>query len=357
MVMKKNNRIAKRHSQNKSMGYLPANMDRLPFTQRISKIMALPLIGQCMVLEFETNFLPTVASGLSYATLLKNAVDKFELQFKTFSPPVTTANDYAGQDNYIANGRNDYTTSEFGAKLFNLAGNLPFTKNFLNVIGCSRYTQNNYSQAFLSLHSLSDYTVTTYYKGFQNVLSARVGHYNDEKSTSYRMQAVGTTGITVDLWKLMNLTWDGVIHTTENWVGGRNQMWYYSMTPTVFFKLMRDTIDVITYLESENTSIEIHGNVDGVKLDSYEEILTGQLDYINRLSDIVANANIQIVLNAQAKKDETQALIDAKLVEIETMKIEKRKVIASMTDLTSNYDSILAGKKAAVTNQLLSGGN
>lgn len=345
--MKINARIALRNkSKNEGMGFLPPTLDRSFFQTRVDKIKALPLIAQLIVLEFETNFVVTIASGNSFGAILEAVVNKFENQFKTITCPSTTSSSTAAQ--IAAMSILDPTGSILGDSFFGYAGNLPFLRNFFNLIGCSKYTVNNYAAPFTVLHLLP-YTVDTYFGTFDKVTYATIG--SNQRTTANRVVSVGTTGITVDLWTAMGLKSDRVNHP-ENFVGGWDGYWYTGMTPTDFFAMMRAAIVVIKWLESENNDFAIVGNVDGVKVASYEKTLNDQLVYINGLSDLVANANIQLITDGQAKKDALTALITAKQAEIADLKFNKRKNITINDNLTNNYTSIINDQKNIITKSL-----
>lgn len=348
--MKKiNHRIAK--SKNKEMGYLRTNLDRAIFEKRIELIQSLPLFGQYIVLEFEKDFLATSASGPSYGGVLETIVNKYEGVFRntTISPrPLMEA-----------------------SLLNSIGSKLPFTFSFLDFINKFTYVPNNYSQPYLVFTS-SPNTGTNYvnWNNDFNTWSTCLSNKTDMKTGKFtwpRLYSVGTTGLKADMFELLDFggstrSWKNPsvalpIGTYYNSIKSPTyitdyKISVYGLKPSDFFQGMKDTIAVIKWLESENNSIEIRGNVDGVKIDGYEAVLSNQLDTINRISDIVASSNNQLIIDGQKKKDDLVALINQKNKDIQDQIAEKRKNVSELSNLSSSYSTILEAKKAELVASL-----
>jgi hypothetical protein len=287
---------------NKTFGFLPSDMDRTIFSQRVSKIQALPLMGQFIVLEFEKDFYQTPTSGISFGIALENIINAFEQQFKTSI--------VVGENSSLAVFLKNYSL-----------GYLSYLSKLFKILSNCSYVPNNYSS---TLSFFFDNSFEAFY--IKDVAY----------STLPKIWNIGTTGLTINPMLLFNCGSNG----------------YSTLTVNEFFNCMRNTINVIKWLESENNELPFIGTVDGVKAASYETILNDQLQRINNLSDIVANVNIKIINEGQAKKDAINALIATKKIEIEGKKKIKREDIAAMNTLANNYDSILASQKTAITQSL-----
>jgi hypothetical protein len=322
--------------KNKTMGFLPTTLDRTIFLQRNEKIRALPPIAQCIVLEWEKEFSVSVASGPLFSTIFDNVVNAFENQFKTTNLVVPAL--YA----------NCPLTSNFFTYV---GGRFYFLRNLFNMFACARYTAGNYNVPF-TMFAVTPYTIS-YVGSFENLKSLNLDG-SSIQLVSRIVHIAGDASMGVDVWKMLNLKTDGVDHVTNSFsvFTGLNGYWYTSITPAEFFATMRLASATIKWLESENNDMSIMGVVDGVKVAQYETVLNSQLTYINNLSDIVANNNILLISDGQKHKDSINALITAKKAEIESIKAEKRKNIATMENISSNTDSIISSQKLLITNQI-----
>jgi hypothetical protein len=166
-------------------------------------------------------------------------------------------------------------------------------------------------------------------------------------STTYNAASL-TTGI--DLTQLLRMGYSTMVDGKDQWGNIVNN--FQTISPLEFFATMRSAVAVIRTLETENNDLNIVGTVDGVKVAGYDALLNGQLDFVNRLPDIVLGKNSQIIADGQAQKDSYNTSITNKKIEIESLKAAKRLAMASVNDLTNNYATIIAAKKAAITASL-----
>lgn len=346
--MKTNNRIAKRKNKNSEMGYLRTDFDRSVFQKRLDLIYALPLWARYIVVEFEKNFISTNESGPSYGALLESLINAFEGQFKNTSLPIASRT-----------GINFSILKQIGS-------NINYAYDLFSSISKFTYIPNNYNYKFL--YDLSSQ------QGYPNLLTANAVstmNWTGQSSLSWGIPkttyVLGDNPLTLDMFSLLDLSYFGSttnppllealnINPTIPAYASLSAIRYklFSIRPLDFFQGMKDVITAIKWLESENNAIEIRGNVDGVKVDGYETVLNTQLATINQLSDIVENANIATMLDGQKKKDALNALILAKQKDIEAQKIQKRKDIGSMNDLSTNYTAILESKKSTLSSLLVS---
>jgi len=111
-------------------------------------------------------------------------------------------------------------------------------------------------------------------------------------------------------------------------IGNNLQLLVNEYTPNQFIAVMRDVIAVIRFCESENNSMNIKGNIDGLKINEYEQILSDQMSYLNNLSDKVNIALIQEKLAGQELKNKTLENIAVAKTNLEAVKKQKRTNIA-----------------------------
>lgn len=104
------------------------------------------------------------------------------------------------------------------------------------------------------------------------------------------------------------------------------------------YMILEDAITFIAYLESENTALNVEGNYDGIKTDSYEQMLNDQLAFLNNLADRVESSLIQTKLDGQAQKDAVQALIDQRKIDLQKAINEKRASINKMNETVVRYN-------------------
>jgi hypothetical protein len=300
--MKFNHRVKRKI--NNEMGNLPVDMDRTIFSTRKSKINALPLFAQFIVLEWESYFVVTAKSGPSFADILRLVIVDFEKQLR-IAPPLN-----------IAAPSNVPTLQSALIKpnFFSYAGDLSYLNAVFNIIASASYMMGDMSYPF-QLKKLTD-SVASYTVGIGTSLTVPKEQHP-------------SPNITLDAYPILT-----------------------SISPNVFLTGMYSAIDTIKWLETENNEVIITGVVDDLKVSSYEKILNDQLSYINNLTDIVANANNALITDGQQKKDAISVLIQAKRIELDNKIASKKAEVASMLEVANNYSAILSAKKVEITNSL-----
>jgi hypothetical protein len=366
----------KRKIKNFTMGYLPVEIDRSIFQKRIEMISGLHPLAQAIVLDYEKYFKGDDTIGYSYSSMLKKSLDahKTKLGDKSVTAPIQAGFDTSMLKTAIKyQARQAYTPTTFfktswdcdSIMFFDLLNGFFAIPNKLT----DPYVIYSLTDITLPTVKLFDPAITTnpytYYSRaegnpyfgptlwWQDQMIVGWGVYANGKNQIISDQASRTIKAMMSINQLIvqtrnkNTSTGALTYTTSN---------YYNVTSLSVAEVIAvidSAITVIQWLESENNAVEIRGNVDGVKIDGYEKILADQLNYLNTMTDVVQSSLINEKIEHQAKKDATLALIEQKKAELELVKQAKRNSIATMTDFSNNYQTLLQSKKDEIIRGLI----
>ena len=360
------------------MGNLAFKTERTVFEMREEMLAALSPIGRIIVKDFEQNFVASTSNGTSFADILDNSIKAFVSY--TSLPDQNMIAFISSLDAVSA-----ATSMGVSSKTYNVLKSLSYFSRPIGrtdlpmIISDNHMIQKSEVGVAYSMLRKSDGTISDF--GYPFSANVKVDYAGLPTSTSFKEYAltIGNAKAPTDFkpYYTSFSTWyvdsEGDYPAMQSAFDAYIRMFdmkyrVYSTTATKYVQIVyltgkklsniiqdfRDAIAVIRWLESENNSIEIRGNVDGLKLDSYEQIIKDQFDHINGVSDAVANILNSEKIEAQKTKDATQAKIEAKKAELLKAINDKRELIKKMNYQAANYNSDLEAAKAAVEQRLKS---
>lgn len=350
-----------RKIRNQELGILPPSVERSVFQKRLELINSLSDFGQLIVYEFENFFTPNNTFGYSFANILERVIDAYAREVaNTALAPESRVGFMTPEYNIMTSSLSGFSTRNSKIKLI-----LEFISERYYASPTSFYTIFGNTKVWgpgVWKITPPNYTENT----TPNTL--KVGMYNEDNSERaylYAQYSTGTNFTTVNKANVQIDVQDPSFYLGKtlrmfkreycysNYADGRyypaTTFIFSRFTPTTFIKMLRDTVSVIRYLESEIFAIEIRGNVDGVKVDAYEQLLSDQLSRLNNLTDVVQSSLNNEKINFQTKKDELTTMIEKRKLDLQNAINSKREEIAKMSKAVASYSTDLESMKQEIS--------
>jgi len=360
-----------RKIKNNNMGFIPSTQDRSAYQRRSEYIESLSPIGKALVSDFEKLFIGNLVNGFSYSSILKSFIQDYksmlfdrtiDLSHWFDTSPFVTIFGSSVTSSYNAN-----QTISSDLKYKNLIR--PDGKPSPIVLTLGRQNGMSFTENFLKLFSVVAKPLITS-NASEHILGTTVSdNYPDGLfAPNKNFSIIGRTkNPAVVLFPFTNnsvqvnpffMYYPNPLATTVNTEGSYGSRYTRTFStggipltltvklfsPNSFLAELNEALNVILWLESESVSLNLEGNTDGVKTDSFEQVLNDQLLFLNNLSDKVENSLIAEKAEGQARKDELLLKIDEGKINLQAAINDKRKNIATTKESESKLQTLIKNR-------------